>query len=262
MVLRRFLAAVTALAALGVASSLPACGDVDATSGKRVTLDLEIEGSSAARAPFTNAQGWTVTLSKALVATGAFTYYDGATLISRRPPAERLLEALFVRTAFAHPGHYAPGTAKGEMLTPSSADLLARARLGRGGGISGPVRSATFSFQAPAAGPFAAELGAAAVVLEGTAEKDRETRPFRAEIGPADVVASNGKTEVVGCPFEEADVEGDGVVTVTVKIEAWLDQVDFTDVPPLLADGSLARNQLVRGMRAALPYVFSYMPQR
>ena len=64
-----------------------------------------------------------------------------------------------MKSAFAHPGHYVPGNAKGEMLTAYSADLLAGGMLGTGDGVTGLVRSATFSYATPATGPAAAELG-------------------------------------------------------------------------------------------------------
>lgn len=262
----RIASVALSLSALALVASLPsACSDDGGTTGKRVAFDVRVTGSPEAKAPFTNAQGWTVTLSKALVATGAMYFYDGETLLSERAPspARRWWRALAVREAFAHPGHYVPGNAKGEILAPSSADLLKENALGAGQGISGLVRSATFSYQAPAQGPFAAELGGSVAVLEGTATKGAEARAFRIEVGAADVAATNGKTEIVGCPFLTADVQGDGTVTATVKVEAWLDQVDFTGVPvgaapALLAEGTLPRNQIVRGMKAALPYVFSY----
>jgi hypothetical protein len=236
-----------------------ACGDAS-TSGRRVRLDLEIEGSPLARSGFVNARGWTVTLSSALVSTGAVYYHDGETLLSAASPGRRLFETLTIPRAFAHPGHYEPGNVKGEMLTGSSADLLSRTRLGAGPGISGPVRSATFSYGAPPTGPFAGALGAHVAVLEGVAEKGGDARTFRAEIDASDVASSSGKPEIVGCPFVEADVQGDGVVTATIHVESWLDQVDFADAADVIERGSLAHNQLTRGMKAALPYVFSFAP--
>ncbi len=265
-----------AIGMLGLMALLPsACDDAadEGTTGKRISLGVRVVGSAEANAPFTNAQGWNVTLSKALVATGALYYYDGATIFSerapmRRSPAERLWETLVERSAFAHPGHYVPGNARGEYLVPSSADLRAATTLGEGTGVSGLVRSATFAFQTPAAGPFAAELGSHVAVLEGTASKGVETRIFRAEIDPADVTNTKNATAVEGCPFAEADMEGDGVVTVTIKVGQWFDQVEFDGVPAS-TDGKavvipatvIGRNELVRGMKEGLGYAFSYAPR-
>lgn len=251
--------AATTFALASVAGSIPlsACGVEDATTGKRIALDVEIAASPESRR-FTNAAGWDITVTKALVATGALTYYDGATILARREPWS------FVRPAHAHPGHYVPGNAKGEMLAASSADLLAGGVLGSGAGISGPVRSATFAFQAPAEGPFAGELGTNVVVLEATGTKGAETRAFRVEIAAKEVENAGGRTQIEGCPFLEADMQGDGTVSIAVNLMLWLDQVELDAVPEqadgsavLLGDG-LARNQIVRGVKVGVAYVFSY----
>lgn len=272
---KRFLVTASALATLAVAAVAPsACSstDEDGTSGKRIALTVKVTGSAEANAPFTNAQGWTITLSKALIATGALYYYDGATIFSmnappKRSPGRRLWEAVVERTAFAHPGHYVPGNARGEYLTPSSADLRAETVLGVGDGVSGIVRSATFSFGTPAAGPFAAELGAHVVVLEGTATKAAETRVFRAEIDAADVHDTKNQPAVEGCPFAETDMQKDGVVTVTIKIAQWFDQVELDAVPKseggapvAIPATAIGRNELVRGLKEGLGYSFAYAP--
>lgn len=269
---KRFRVTGAALAALVAAAALPvACGADDAgTSGRRIALALKVTGSAEARAPFTNAQGWTITLSKAVISTGALYYYEGATIFSMRAPpprspAERLWEVFGEPTAFAHPGHYIAGTAKGEYLTPSSVDLRTETPVGRGEGISGVVRSATFAFGAPAAGPFALDLGAHVAVLEGTATKAAETRIFRAEIDAADIKNTTGAIAVEGCPFVETEMTTDGVVTLTVKLGQWFDQVELDAVPvstdgkPVLIPTSvIARNELVRGMKEGLGYSFAY----
>ena len=59
----------------------------------------------------------------------------------------------------------------------------------------------------------------------------------------------------------------DGTVTVTVKLQMWLDQVAFDDVPqsgdgkPVVLGAGLARNQLVRGAQGGLAYVFTFAPR-
>lgn len=235
------------------------------TTGRRIALEVRIGASSEAK-QFTNAKGWSVALTKAAIATGAFYFYDGDTLFASHDtkPPKRLS---IVRPAFAHPGHYVPGNARGQMLNASSAELLAGGSLGNGDGITGPVRSATFTFSSPATGPAAAELGAGVIVLEGTATKDAETRPFRAEILADEMKDAKGITQIEGCPFTHADMQADGVVTITIKIPMWFDQVDFTEVaksadgkPVTMVDG-LARNQLVRGTKAGLAYTFAYAPR-
>lgn len=234
------------------------------TTGRRISLESRIEASAGSRR-FTNAKGWTVDVTKALVSTGAHYLYDGETLFAARTSPPRLRG--FFATAFAHPGHYVPGNAKGEILSASSADLLAGGALGAGSGVTGTVRSASFSFAAPAVGSFASELGQNVIVLEGAAALGSSSRLFRAEILAAEVADAKGRPEIEGCPVATVDMASDGVVTIAVRVDLWLDQVDFTDVPesadgkPVVLSDGLARNQLVRGTKAALAYAFSYAPR-
>jgi hypothetical protein len=247
---------------LSLACGLPSACSPDGgsgTTGRRVKLGVTIAGSQASRTSFTNAEGWSITMSKVLVSTGPLYYYDGATIFSR------LWQLVGERTAYAHPGHYVPGTARGELLTGSSVDLRSESSLGVGDGVSGTVRSATFSFQSPAVGPHAAELGSHVAVLEGTGTKGGETRIFHVDIDPADVDSGNRTNTIEGCPFAETDMNADGTVTITVAVEEWFDQVEL-DALPASTDGRpvtfpadfLGRAELVRGMKEALGYRFAY----
>jgi len=243
MILRHALSALVATPLLVLACDEGSSG----TTGRRIALEVKVAPTPPT---FTTAKGWDVRISKALVATGAFYFFDGDTLFARRPS--------LVRAAYAHPGHYVPGTARGEWLTPASVDLLAGATLGIADGVTGPVRSGTFSFGTSGAG----ELAAHAVVLEGTAAKAGQTRSFRVEVTASELADASGAPQILGCPFAPADMQGDGSVTVTVKLAQWLDQVAFDDAPSsgVLPDG-LARGQLVRGAKAALGYSFAYAPK-
>ncbi|MFO0678293.1 MAG: hypothetical protein U0169_17280 [Polyangiaceae bacterium] len=252
-------------------SFLAACGSdaADTTTGKRIVLGTRVEGVGT-QAAFTNAVGWTVTLTKAYVSTGAFYYFDGATIFSANVGPSRkedLFDRLLgVRSAWAHPGHYVPGNARGQMLTPTSTDLAAGpASLADGEGVTGIVRSATFSFATPASGPVAAELGTHVAVLEGTASNGTVDRPFRVEVDASEVLDSKGQPSIEGCPFTETEMKGDGTVTLKVSAPLWFDQADFSDTPvssdgrrPLLTNDHAARRALVRGMKAGDAYVFSY----
>lgn len=265
------------------------CGDDGGgTTGRRVALEVRIASPSAVTA-FASSSGWTVELTKAELSTGAMYFFDGAPLLSGvvpgPSPARRLfgvratdVRGLFgVRAAHAHPGHYVRGEARGELLAPTSVDLRTSTSLGVGTGVTGMTRSATFSFHAPATGPFAASLGGSVVLLEGTATRGADARRFRAEIGAEDLGATAGRgsggasaepVSIEGCPFAEVDVQADGVVTVTVDVALWFDQVDFTDVavaaddvPVTLGPDDVARRALVRGMKAAAAYDFTYAPR-
>lgn len=251
------------------ALTLIACTSDSETSGKRITLEAKI-GVTPESKEFTNAAGWKVKMTKAVVAIGALYYYDGETIFASHAPSPgrfKLSDILGIKTAYAHPGHYIPGNAKGEMLTPTSADLLAGANLGTGNGVSGMVRSATFAFDSPPKGPFAGALGTSAIVLEGSAEKGAEVRIFRAEISIEETKGADGKPEVEGCPFTPVDMQADGVVSAMVHLPLWFDRVDFEAEPksvdgkPVLMPQGLARNQLVRGTKAGLGYQFSYAPR-
>src|SRR5690606_26165593 len=163
---RRAFCAVASLVAivspLGLAP-VAGCGD-GATSGRRVALTTRV---AVAATTFTNAAGFDVELTRALVSIGPLRYVEGAPF-ARRPLLERLVA---IRTAHAHPGHYHEGGVLGEMLTPTSVDLGALGEealeLGAGTGITGTALSARFTFRAPPEGPYADALGEHVVVVEG-----------------------------------------------------------------------------------------------
>jgi hypothetical protein len=256
----------------GAPALIEACASSSSTTtGKRIALQTRVTAGPEATTAFTNAMGWSITLDELVISTGAFYYFDGATIFSQltpapRTPSDRLHETFGVSEAFAHPGHYVPGNARGQMLVPSSVDLHAGgAVLATGDGVTGVVRSATFSFNAPPTGPLAGELGAHVVVVEGTATKGAETRIFRAEIDAADVANTKSAPAVEGCPFTETTMDADGTVTLGIKLPLWFDQVEFDSLPAstdgkpvLMTSAEIARNELVRGMKAGDGYVFSY----
>jgi len=258
--------------AAALALGLTACSGSGATAGKRVTLKTRLTSSEAA-APFTNAMGWTVALSRAAIATGAFYYYDGAPIFSWSPPRargpiERLARLLAVRTAHAHPGHYVAGQAMGQMTEAFSADARAGdAAYPDGSGVTGVYRSARFTFGAGGVGPAASVLGAHVAVLEGTATKGAARRVFRATLDVKDVVDAKGQPFLEGCELREVTVEGDGTVAVNVRPTVWFDQVDFeklaesADGQPVDVPGdSTAFNALTRGMKSSSAYVFTFTP--
>lgn len=250
----------------------------DNTTGKRITLKTRMTAGTEGTQPFTTGVGWSVKLSKLYISTGALYYFDGATIFSRTEPTPKpeqydirwtvhVFDDLFgVRTAHAHPGHYIPGTARGEMLTATSVDLAGKdATLPTGSGVTGITRSATFTFAAPATGPFAAELGSHVVVVEGTADKGGTQRIFRAEVDLPELLNANKEPAIVGCTFKEVDMQADGTVTVTIKPSLWFDQVEFDTIPVstdgkavLMDPSTLGRKELVLGMLASDGYVFSY----
>lgn len=273
----RLVTAAFAIASLALTALPTSCSSPDSgTGGKRIALTAVVVGSPGATSSFATSSGWTVTLSKALLATGPLYYYDGATIFSDaapsrlgspRPwsPLDELRRALSIKSAHAHPGHYVPGNARGQFLTSTSVDLRTETALGDGDGVTGIVRSATFSFGSPAAGPFAGELGAHVAVLEGRATKGSDERAFRAEIDAADLTNEENALAVEGCPFQEIEMTSDGTVTVTLAVEPWFDQVEFDSLPAsddgapvVMPAATIGRKELVRGMKAGIGYTFAY----
>lgn len=264
---------VAAVSFGGASLSLVAggCGDEPgSTAGARVTLGTRVESGVDVSGKFVNARGWSLTLSKALVATSAFYYFDGAppTLAHGPSPAvPRGLGRLFgIGLAHAHPGHYQAGNAMGQQLESTSYDLMqGPILLGPGEGVTGRYRSGSVLFGSPAQGPFASELGDRVLVLEGEASKGEETRLFRASASAEEVTNANGTVGVEGCVFAEADVEGTGTVVLRMNPAVWLDQVDFMDVPAstggpedLPAGGPAQQAFTLLGVTRASAYAFSF----
>jgi hypothetical protein len=256
--------AVSALTFLRVTPS--ACGLETTASGQKVRVDIVAKASKESES-FTNAAGWNVRISKALATTGPLYFYDSAVPFAQRPPTPSRQEFFSLRSAFAHPGHGSSGSAVAELLTFSSVDLVVGGTLGTAQVVTGTIRSAAFSFSAPARGSLAKELGDRAVVLEGTAEKDTARQAFRFDIQLDELGGVGGEATISGCPFEEARVATNGVIELEVKIPLWFDQVDFTNIPspteqvPDTTESKRARNQLIRGMKAGLGYTFSFTPK-
>ncbi|EYF03223.1 hypothetical protein [Chondromyces apiculatus] len=245
------------------------CGGEDSTTGKRLTHETVVTAGAEATGGFTNAMGWRVTLSRADVAVGALYYFDGAPVTAMRGRRLRLLDRVsgwLIREAHAHPGHYEPGNALGEMTAATSVDLMGGpVSVGASEAVTGVYRSASFDFGAKAVGPLAGAMGEAVVVVEGVAEKEGMSRSFRAEAKADEVLDTDALPVVEGCVFEEAEVQGDGTVTVLVKPSVWLDQVDFEEVPES-ADGEpvafdvrgTPHKAFIRGLKKGTGYVFSY----
>ncbi len=256
--------ATLALALLGP----PACesGEIDAPGARRVSLETRASSDGEMAGAFATSTGWTVTLSRAQVSLGALYYFDGEPVLARAAPrpASRHRWALpfGMREAHAHPGHYVPGEALGQMVQPSVFDLSAgEPALPAGDGVTGAFRSAKVVFAAEGGGP--------AVSLVGRAEKGAEVRFFSSDFAPDELRADASQTEaaVEGCAFEPADVQGDGVVTFAVHPSIWFEQTDFAALAPG-AEGapapmpaeSGARRALARGLKKGAAYVFRFSP--
>jgi hypothetical protein len=259
------------LVGVGLGAGIQACSSdsKDATSGKRVLLHTRVAVDQVATAEFTSAVGWNVTLTQAFVSAGPFYYFDGApplVLRQARKTWEYASRLLGLGVAHAHPGHYQAGNAMGQMIEPVNIDLLGGSvDLPDGDGVTGSYRSARFTFAEPAGAGSKALDGHAALAL-GKAEKAGEIPRFFqafADLSAIEKSASLGHIE--GCEFSEADVEGDGTVTVTVNPKIWFDLVDFTDADAGSADApadlpadSQPQIAFVLGVTQLSAYKFSY----
>lgn len=262
------------LVGLGVAATLEGCGSdgADATGGKRVILHTSVGIDDAALTRFTTALGWNVELSQAAISAGPFYYFDGApplVLQTQHNAWQYAARWLGLGIAHAHPGHYQPGNAMGQMLESSSVDLLAgAAEFPDGDGVTGTYRSARFTFAEPS-GPAKKLLDGHVALVEGSAAKDGQaTRYFRAYADLTDVEEHASKGQVEGCELTKVDVQGDGTIMVKVNPHIWFNLVDFTsadegsaDSPADLPADSDARIGFVLGVTQLSAYKFSYLPE-
>lgn len=223
-------------------AALLACND---TAGERVSFDTLAVSESTT---FENALGWKITLGEALLATGPLYYFAEESALARRSRASALM-----KQAFAHPGHFAAGNARGEMTTPWTIDLLARNVLPRGHGLTGALRSARLSFAHQQH-----LLGEHVVRIAGVASRAGTSVTFHANARLEDVADREGHPEVDQCVFRAAEVTGDGTVTLTIRPAEWLDQIDFDGVSGDLADAPVAFNAFSRGLKKRSAYAFAY----
>lgn len=251
------------LAALAVG-----CGD---TGGRQVALRTEARADAEAAGPFTTATGWSVRLTRAAVSLGALYYFDGAPAFVRakRRGATWLAQLAPLGVARAHPGHYAAGDALGQMLVPAAVDLLAgAAALPEGRGVTGTYRSARLVLASPIDDAARAALAGDHVgFVQGVASKGAQTVHFRLAATLAEVSRSAASGQVDGCVFDAREVEGDGLVSVTVRPRVWLNLVDFAGVAPGTAEaptaidqGEPARIGFALGLAQLGAYHFSFAP--
>ncbi|MFT3837910.1 MAG: hypothetical protein QM723_13040 [Myxococcaceae bacterium] len=264
--MRRVVASLTLLLMLG------SCGE-NKTTGKPVLLHTELTTDLNAEHSFVTDYGWKVTLDKAAIATGPFYYYDGEPAFTavHRTHLQELVEFFEpIHSAWAHPGHYIAGNAMGQMTEASSVDLLdgGIVTLPDGNGVTGPVRSATFSFSSPDAGPALDTLDGHTVVASGQAEFDGGTVYFVFNGEMADIEATAEAAQITGCTFDPTDFVADsGTVLVTVKPKIWFNLVDFSQVPAgtataptVIAPSSTAHIAFALGLGQLSAYEFSLKP--
>lgn len=265
-----------------------ACASSDSgsgTTGHAITLKTKVDIKDDLAQAKTNALGWDVTISKAYLSVGALYYYSGDPVLSQRllPKSARQsafawIGDLFVKPAYAHPGHYIQGAAMGQMLKATTIDMLGSSlELADGDGVTGLTNSAKFTWQAPPKGDLATSLDGHVILTQGTATKGTTTIQFIAKADDTEVHDGDDKVEVAGCAFGAkpgevgVEMDGDGTVTLTLVASVWFDQVDFAYVAPGATGapvanaegivdiaGTLAWQGFIRGVKKGTAYEFSY----
>lgn len=202
-----------------------------------------------------NKRGWTVEFEQAHARLGPMRFYEGKPLFSR------VIDTLpsVIRTAHAHPGHYDPSEALGELLETKEIDLLAEepTLLGVASAYTGAYGSAELSLPESGAGDF---VGEASIRVHGTAtDEDGVVVRFEAAV-PIDHA-------VTGLPFEHVIEGPGGHVRIDVRLSRWFENVDFDTVSTDESDegrrpfneGSQAFNALVRGASNGAAYGLTWV---
>jgi len=269
---------------LGCASS---SNGSSGTTGQIIALKTRAEVNGDLTQAKTNALGWSIAISEAYLSVGPLYYFAGDPVLSQRhvdtSPLQYALSTVgdwLVKPAHAHPGHYIAGAAMGEMLTPTTLNLLAGSvDLADGDGVTGSTNSAKFTWQSPPKGELAAALEGHVVLVKGVATQGSSTIHFIAKADEPEVHDGDDKAEVAGCAFGPSpggsgvNMDGNGTVTLTLSPSVWFDEVDFSYVAPggdagarapdasgvVDIAGTLAWEGFIRGVKKGTGYEFSYV---
>lgn len=211
-----------------------------------------------------NEKGWTVEPESLRVSMAPVRFFEGRVLLSeRRKPRFDAWALLGVGTAWAHPGHYVPGDALGELLKEAVVvDLLAAEPtvLGEANAVTGSYGSLELTlprttFEAPNPNE---RLAGESVRLVGTA-----TGPEGQRLRFDASVKLNKPVE--GIRFEKELGEEPGRVRIAVDLGKWLGRIDFGTVQApaegetaSFIEGTQAHNALVRGVEDTSAYVVTW----
>lgn len=204
-----------------------ACGGTAAT---RRTFPLVVSPGGGTLVTDT---GWTVTLSSAHASLAAVRFYSGEVpSITRRAPRLQPLDWV-IASAWAHPGHYVPGEAMGELLSPVDVDLLKpETAWGEVNGVTGTY------------GSMEVTVGSGGVRLAGTAAKDGQTVTF-------DTGAFVPQGPIQAIAFAHQMDTSPGKARLTVDLRAIVSRIDFAQVGASanpLDPTSVAFNGFARGV--------------
>lgn len=218
--------------------------------GVRRTFPLEVESALPSEP---NTHGFVITLDEARMNLGPITFYEGRVHVARTFSPWSLLYG----TAWAHPGHYHPGEARGELLGTHEVDLLVTepTALGDVDAVTGSYGSVELSLPALAdpggSGP------EASLRLSGQAVRDEEVLPFSAVLALTEPVSA--------IRFERQLGEEPGAVVLRVDVGEWLRRVDFSTETEVdgdgvrhISEGSQAHNALVRDVKDPSAFTFRW----
>lgn len=215
------------------------CAD-DTTGRARVRFDARARGVDTT---FTTSRGWSVRVTEARVSLGALRWYEGPPIFALRW-WER---ALGVSVAHAHPGHYVPGAALADMLTPRVVDLTAGpVSLGAADGVTGAAQSAHVELRPP---PTAGDT--ATVFVRGEATLAAQRVRFRGAL------ALTLNLEGVTAPGNISSASWE----LQVSVGRWVDRVDFSTLTPATPDTEVefaADSQAANALYRAATNVGSY----
>lgn len=222
-----------------------------------VVLDASTIGDS------TNSEGWTVSLSAARIAVTDLQF----TIQGEMHGATAWLGGLFVRRAWAHPGHAAGGEVTGELVGEFVLDWLADdgATLGTADMLTGDYNGMNFTFRSAGDGDgldAADPLLGHSAFFSGVARKGGEQVLFTATLD------YNPGTRMIGAPFE-LTLAADTQATVALQLEpndpierrSMFDGLDFGaldddgDGLVTIEPGSAAANAFRRTIYAHSHYV-------
>ncbi|MCC7380766.1 MAG: hypothetical protein IT384_02995 [Deltaproteobacteria bacterium] len=242
MITAAITAAVTALITLAAAG----CGETE----ERIRVDLTLKAEGRRGALLTT-RGWAISLEQAQLHAGPVRFFEGAPLFGQSAPPRRWYQWLapaVISSAHAHPGHYVPGEALGDVLATTTIDLLAPTptHLGAGDGVSGRYNSAEIALSP------AADLGAACARISGVATKGGRSISFSTAVA--------GPETIRGIAFG-AEVSAAASVVLTVDLDAWIARIDFDALPAGTATVAFppqtqGYNAFQRGLVSSAAYQF------
>ncbi|WP_404366912.1 hypothetical protein ACIHQR_38605 [Corallococcus coralloides] len=242
--------------ALALLVALMSLGCGGKTEAERRTFAVTMT-ATAPTAP--NEYGWTVTPEAAQLSVGSVRFFEGRVLLSRRLPRFDWY-SLIGGTANAHPGHYVPGDALGEVLNAQTVDLLAGGNLGNANAVTGSYGSLELTLVTPTAATDARNvLGGHHAHVRGTAtHTSGATVRFDAAVDLPKAIE--------GVRFERDLRQETGHVRIAVDLGKWMDRINFATASPPDAAGvstfpanSQAQNGLVRGVEDTSAYVVTWV---